>query len=389
MRKLWEARSRFTTYCCVCFSVFSSGCQTAPSLNHAIYKVESGEISEDNSRRPVKQQLASADFEGAQVADEPSSTSTTHLHIRGQDQIAPPQLNSPPPPQVPSEFARSFATSNVIAQPVGFELQPYQPSNDVMLGPLTYDPSLPSTDNAPLAVPQDRLSLPKRLWNDQVHFYSPDSLVLLGGGFALGAIGANTGLDDSVQEYSQAHIGESTKDLFHQTKNGGDQNWTVPIYATAWAAGSLFSDSERMGSVGTWGERSFRGMLVGFPPLLGLQRLTGASRPGETSDGSQWNPFQDNNGVSGHSFVGAMPFITAAKMTDSRGKKALLYAGSTIVPISRVLDNAHYPSQIVLGWWVAYLAASAVDLTENPDHRWRLTPYSTGESTGILAEFKY
>ncbi len=385
MRKLWEARSRFTTYCWVCFSILTLGCQTAPSINHALYKVESGEISEGKSRLPVKQQRVFADFAENKVADDPSSTNTTRLHIRGQDQVVPPQMNSPPPPQVPFDAS----TSNVIAQPVGFELQPFQPSNDVMLGPLTYDPSLPSTNNAPLAVPPSRLSLPKRLWNDQVHFYSPDSLALLGGGFALGAIGANTGIDESIQEYSQTHIGESTIDFFHQSKDVGDQNWTVPIYATAWAAGSLFSDSERMGPVGTWGERSFRGMLVGFPPLLGLQRLTGASRPGETSDGSQWNPFQDNNGVSGHSFVGAMPFITAAKMTDSRGKKALFYAGSTIVPISRVLDNAHYPSQIVLGWWVAYLAASAVDVTENPNHRWRLTPYTTGDSTGILAEFKY
>jgi PAP2 superfamily len=302
-------------------------------------------------------------------------------------------LTTPAPAQptaAPEElYPVASNSSGVGIQPVSFDLPTYQPTIENTIGQLNYDPSLPSITDTPLANTSQRLSLPKRIWNDHVHFYSPDSLALLAGGFSLGAIGANTGFDQSLQDYSQSDIGDSTKHFFHQSKDIGDQNWTVPIFASAWVAGRLYSGSEEMGPVGTWGERSMRGMIVGFPPLLGLQRLTGASRPDESSDGSQWNPFNDNNGVSGHSFVGAMPFITAAKMTQSRGQKALLYAGSTIVPISRVLDNAHYPSQIVLGWWVAYLAASAVDVTENPEHRWRILPFTSQDSTGILAEFKY
>lgn len=93
-----------------------------------------------------------------------------------------------------------------------------------------------------------------------------------------------------------------------------------------------------------------RGFIVGAPPLIVMQRLTGGSRPYETNEGSEWHPFRDNNGVSGHAFMSSLPFITGAKMTDNPWEKSLWYLGSTLGPLSRVNDNAHYPSQIGMSW---------------------------------------
>ncbi len=76
-------------------------------------------------------------------------------------------------------------------------------------------------------------------------------------------------------------------------------------------------------------------------------------------------------------------------MTDNRGYKLLCYAGSTMAPLSRVNDNAHYPSQVALGWWMAYLAASAIDVSDNPHARWRFYPHSTDDGSGMMAEFRY
>jgi hypothetical protein len=76
-------------------------------------------------------------------------------------------------------------------------------------------------------------------------------------------------------------------------------------------------------------------------------------------------------------------------MTENRGYKLLFYAGSAIAPLSRVNDNAHYPSQVALGWWMAYLAASAIDGTDNPNARWRFYPSSTGEGSGMMAEYRF
>jgi hypothetical protein len=90
---------------------------------------------------------------------------------------------------------------------------------------------------------------------------------------------------------------------------------------------------------------------------------TGASRPSEDV-GSQWHFFNDNNGVSGHAFVGAVPFLAAADMVESPLLKGTLYVCSTFVGFSRMTDDAHYPSQVFLGWYLAWASARAVDATE-------------------------
>lgn len=236
-------------------------------------------------------------------------------------------------------------------------------------------------------------TLAGRLLSDQMNFYSAESLTLLGGGLIVGGAMANSSVDSEIHRRFQSSVRSANSDdwfeSLHSSKELGNGKYTLPVMAGAWAIGKIFPDSHFAGTAGTWGERSLRGILVGAPPLLALQQLTGGSRPTEISEGSEWHPFTDNNGISGHAFMGSLPFITAAKMSDSKGLKAIYYAASTVVPLSRVNDNAHYPSQVALGWWLAFLAASAVDATDNPNSRWKFHPYSTGAGSGVLAEYKY
>lgn len=140
---------------------------------------------------------------------------------------------------------------------------------------------------------------------------------------------------------------------------------------------------------GEWGERSLRTVLVGGPPMLALQYGIGASRPDELHSASHWEPFQDANAVSGHAFMGAIPFLSAAKMTDRPLLKGALIFGSVLPGFSRFNDEDHYASQVVLGWSMAYLAASAVDDTYAQERPYRLMPGPVGEGTGINVLFSY
>ena len=92
--------------------------------------------------------------------------------------------------------------------------------------------------------------------------------------------------------------------------------------------------------------------------MLLMQCVTGGSRPGETSAGSRWKPFSDNNGVSGHAFIGGLVFIDAAKMTDNPWLKTGFYACSFYPPGRASMTMRHYTSQALLGWWMAYCAAT-------------------------------
>ena len=251
--------------------------------------------------------------------------------------------------------------------------------------PVFPEPSIP--------VGREGLNLAERIFADHQNFYSPESLTMLGAGLLVGGTMANSSIDNEIHRRFQSSVRSANSDEWfeslHSSKELGNGKYTLPIFAGSWAVGKLFPDSPLAETTGMWGERSIRGFLVGAPPLLVLQQLTGGSRPTETSEGPEWHPLADNNGISGHSFMGSLPFITAAKMTESRSLRFTYYAASTIAPLSRMNDNAHYPSQVALGWWMAYLAASAVEATDHPDSRWKFYPFSSGDRSGILAEFKF
>ena len=228
---------------------------------------------------------------------------------------------------------------------------------------------------------------------DQKHFYSTEGLILLGAGTGVAAILANTAADRAFEDFYQENVRNVGTDEFtealHTPKFLGNGLITLPIFAGAAVGGAVFDDSVVAGMVGEWGGRSFRAALVGGGPVLILQRVTGASRPNETRSGSHWEPFQDNNGVSGHSFMGALPFISAAKMTDEPLLKATFYIASTAAGLSRINDDGHYASQVLLGWWIAYLSCSAVDHTQNSDDQFSLVPWSLGGGNGMGIEYRW
>jgi hypothetical protein len=126
---------------------------------------------------------------------------------------------------------------------------------------------------------------------------------------------------------------------------------------------------------------------VGAPPMLFFQSALGASRPEEGD--SHWHFFEDNNAVSGHAFMGAVPFLTAAGMVKSPVLKAFLYCGSTLPALSRINDDAHYFSQAALGWWIGYLAASSIERTETHKQSVTIAPVPVRSGLGVVVSFDF
>lgn len=205
-----------------------------------------------------------------------------------------------------------------------------------------------------------------KVLEDYRNFYACDRLVCLTAAFGAGALMANTGFDTTMQDAWQTGVEPTTLGTFFSgCKDIGEGRYSLPIFGAAAATGLVFEGRPLGDAIGGWGSRSLRIFAVGAPPLYALQWATGASRPGETSAGSDWKPFQDYNGVSGHAFVGAIPFLAAADMVESPLAKGTLYVCSTFVGFSRMTDDAHYPSQIFLGWYLAWASSLAVSRTEH------------------------
>ena len=196
---------------------------------------------------------------------------------------------------------------------------------------------------------------------DYKNFYSSNQLWQLALGLAYAGFYANTSFDQEIQNFYMDYLSTRTNDDISKiVKPIGNGRITVPIYLAAVLAGGLAKDNKIGATIGDWGERCSRALLVGAPPVLALQWVLGASRP-EEARGSSWYPLHDDNGVSGHSFMGAVPFLVAAKMTDNRFLKYPLYLGSTLTGLSRINDNKHYFSQVFLGWWIAFLSVDSID----------------------------
>jgi len=206
--------------------------------------------------------------------------------------------------------------------------------------------------------------------DDYKNFYlSKNSLIQLGIGIGCAGILANTSMDGDIQEFYQDNVrSDATDDLSKVLKVPGNIFITVPILMGTYLA---FNES----SAGEWAQKSLRALIVGAPAGLLLQRVTGASRPSEGD--SKWRPFHDANGLSGHAFIGAVPFITAAKMNENPYMKGLLYGLSFLPGLSRINDNEHYFSQAALGWYLALLSCNAVEKTNMRNNtKFALVPLS-------------
>lgn len=199
------------------------------------------------------------------------------------------------------------------------------------------------------------------LLNDQRNYYSKDRLLRLGLAFGVGGIVANSSLDEKIQSHYQDRIRNDDTDEFSKTaKLFGKGDYLIPISLAL--AGLLAVDEDSL--LGEFGNKTARSYLAGGFPMFAMSRITGAGRPEEHDHGSKWRPLKGTNGVSSHAFIGAVPFIVAARMSDNKLLKYFFYAVSLAPSFSRVNDNQHYASQVALGWYMAYEAVGAVHETE-------------------------
>ncbi len=231
------------------------------------------------------------------------------------------------------------------------------------------------------------------VWQDYRHFYSREGLGLLAIGVGVNAILANTSLDQDFRDSLQDNaVGDP--DAFDWAKALGETWVVVPATLGLWAVDEWidrrgwFNQHGWHQDVGGWARQTCRALLVGAPANYSLQVLIGSSRPTDTDGDSRWRPFHDNNGSSGHAFVGAVPFLTAAKRTDSLLLKSILIFGSGLSGYSRIYDDAHYLSQVLLGYYVAVLAVEATEGTQQSPYQYRVVPINIQGGVGIGVELR-
>lgn len=202
---------------------------------------------------------------------------------------------------------------------------------------------------------------------DYGEFYSRRGLALAALGMGAAATLANTSMDENFQRWHDDHVFTHDVSRFaYVAKVFGGGQYLLPFFALCTVAQPEYEPGSVNWMVAEWGRRSLRSFLVGAPLVGGFQWALGGTRPeDELPDGSHWRLFgKDGHAVSGHAFIGGITFLNAAEMTDNVPLKSAFYVASILPGWSRVIQDKHYLSQVIWGWWFAYLSTRAVVLTD-------------------------
>ena len=207
----------------------------------------------------------------------------------------------------------------------------------------------------------------QRIWlvllDDLRCFYSRRNLVRLAIGFAIGALLANTPIDQWLEDACQHQIHSDSRtatNLQWVAKQVGDRHVVIIAPLATMAIGALAPANPATAAIGSWGLQFTRTFLVAAPTAYGATWLLGGDRP-KNGNGSAWQPWRKKQyGISGHAMAGAIPFLVAASMTANPVAQSALYVCSGLTAWSRIDCQAHYPSQAFLGWWLTFLGMRVV-----------------------------
>lgn len=227
--------------------------------------------------------------------------------------------------------------------------------------------------------------------NDYRDYYQPEVLVDLLPPLLLAGSLANTNADrwirDTWQDDIRSDASNDISRVFLRVGDAAQNKISIPVYTLTMVAADYTGYEEHDSALATWGARSLRANILGGPQAFILTYALGSHRPDVGS--SSWNPMNDNHGVSGHAFYGAVPLLTAARMVEHDGWRNTLYALSVMPGVARINDDQHYTSQVVMGWSLAWLATRTVANGTGESKAFSVTPLALPDGGYVLFSWQF
>jgi len=186
--------------------------------------------------------------------------------------------------------------------------------------------------------------------------YSRRNFLRLGGALVGVGVLAYSGADEACDRWYANHLrSDATDRVAGVVEPFGRRFWFL-----YWLLLAILDSLYHSSALTRWGRRNFEAMMVGLPTLWSVQYGLGAARPTDQTHGPRWRPFADDNSASGHAFVAAIPWLNAARAAGAWPTRALAQAGSGLTAWSRINDQKHYLSQVLIGYSFAWSAVDAV-----------------------------
>jgi hypothetical protein len=168
--------------------------------------------------------------------------------------------------------------------------------------------------------------------------------------------------EEDLQAWVQEHRDSRTESVARFAKPFGDGKYTLPALATLYVAGHL-SDSDRARRTALLGIESF--VVTGIFTET-LKHTTHKHRP---RSGDLENIIWDGPRAtkanlsfpSGHAASAfALATVVASEYGDHAAVPPLTYGAAALCALSRVHDNAHWASDVIIGSAIGYFTAKAI-----------------------------
>jgi membrane-associated phospholipid phosphatase len=181
-------------------------------------------------------------------------------------------------------------------------------------------------------------------------------------------------LDSDLKDFVQDDLrGGFTDDLADLTRPFGDSQVLFPMTVGGYLVGAV-TGSRRLTAASLI---SLQSLTIAAGLTEGIKRLAGRTRPNKTDDAFDFEGLSgsDKSFVSGHAtHAFAVATVFAMEYRDSYVVPPLAYGLATLTALSRVNDNKHWTTDVVLGAGVGFLVGVLA---------YRLSPFRPGARGNI------
>ena len=169
--------------------------------------------------------------------------------------------------------------------------------------------------------------------------------------------------DRSVRHEAQEHRGTGSNSMARMGNRLGEWRFIVPALSAGYLAGAVTGSKDLKRVMFHAGAAA----LLATGVSSSIKYTIGRTRPDFAGDPDQFRPFSGNNSFpSGHTAVAFAIATAIADETDDSWSDVALYGAATLTAMSRINDDRHWTSDVLVGGLIGHLSGKWVSRQMGP-----------------------
>jgi PAP2 superfamily len=206
-------------------------------------------------------------------------------------------------------------------------------------------------------------------------------------------IGAAAGLyayDQNIRDWAQGNRGPTTDHIARLVKPFGEGYCILPALGMVYMYGYMDKD-QRAKRIGLLGTESF---AISGALVQALKHVTHRHRPGCSDRYNMWDgPGFSNSNLSfasGHSASAfSVATVIASEYEDKLWVPPLAYGLATLTALSRINDDEHWASDVLVGSAIGYFTAKTIIKLHQDERGLAVAPAMVGNGLGVVISCKF